>query len=502
MSIASLGKGPHLSALVARLLPAQKANIAPVEGREPTPIRPGLGDRSEQRWRSLAFFGGQVIAAAILFGLEAPRVSGDPVLFAVLLALNACAGRLSFSAYGDIRLSSDFAVIMAILVFFGAPGLVLAAPVAAIATRIRPSQPGHLFSYLLVTNTARLIIVGCASAAVYALLAPVNPARFDFALVAGGALATLVTFALYLAFTMGSLHLRKGQGLTSIWGTYVWLAPHYAALGIVGIALAGAYLGLGYLGIVAFCMPALMMRLAQKQYVDKTAESVEQLREKNNALQQANAEIKIVHEELRETYDATLEALVGALDARDQETKGHSIRVAQYMVTIAEALGVKRGSEEWTNMQRGALLHDVGKIGVSDNILLKPGKLTPAEWTDMRRHPEIGFNILREVSFLRGAAEIVLAHHERWDGGGYPKGLREGEIPLGSRIFTVVDTFDSMTSDRPYRRALSAKAALDEVLRCGGTQFDPLVVEAFLDIYEHWVLERERLHMPEMKAVA
>jgi len=229
---------------------------------------------------------------------------------------------------------------------------------------------------------------------------------------------------------------------------------------------------------------------------------VEQLREKNTALEQANVEIKTVHEELRVTYDATLEALVGALDARDQETKGHSIRVAQYMLTIAEALGVNPGTQEWTDMQRGALLHDVGKIGVSDNILLKPGKLTPEEWVDMRRHPEIGYNILRDVSFLRGAADIVLAHHERWDGGGYPKGLHEDEIPLGSRIFTVVDTFDSMTSDRPYRQALSARKALDEILRCGGSQFDPLVVEAFLDIYEKWVIERERMHAPKFQVAA
>jgi HD-GYP domain-containing protein (c-di-GMP phosphodiesterase class II) len=120
----------------------------------------------------------------------------------------------------------------------------------------------------------------------------------------------------------------------------------------------------------------------------------------------------------------------------------------------------------------------------------------------MRLHPEIGHNILREVTFLRGAADIVLAHHERWDGAGYPKGLRAEEIPLGSRIFSVVDTFDSMTWDRVYRKAMTTQEALNEILRCSGTQFDPLVVEAFLDIYDAWVIEREQMqdHSAIMRA--
>jgi putative nucleotidyltransferase with HDIG domain len=237
-----------------------------------------------------------------------------------------------------------------------------------------------------------------------------------------------------------------------------------------------------------------MMRVSMKLYVDKTAENVAKLKQQNTELEKANFEIRRFSDELRMTYDSTLEALVNALDARDQETKGHSVRVAHYMMTIARALGVKDGSQEWIDMQRGALLHDVGKIGVRDGILRKPGALTDQEWTEMRLHPEIGYNMLREVPFLKGAANIILAHHERWDGNGYPRGLHEDEIPLGSRIFSVVDTFDSMTSDRPYRRALSSKEALDEILRCSGSQFDPLAVEAFLDIYDQWVRDRDMLH--------
>jgi len=261
-------------------------------------------------------------------------------------------------------------------------------------------------------------------------------------------------------------------------------------------------LALGAPGILAFVAPALMMRLSMKQYVEKTRENVEKLTRQNEALRVANIQIRQVSDELKESYDSTLEALVNALDARDQETKGHSIRVSRYMMDIARAMGVSEGSQEWVDMQRGSLLHDVGKIGVSDAILLKPGKLTELEWEAMRQHPEIGYNMLRQVKFLSGAADLILAHHERWDGKGYPKGLREEEIPLGARIFMVVDTFDSMTSDRPYRRALSTLDALNEILRNSGSQFDPTVVEAFLDIYDAWVKEREELMAAERWAKA
>jgi putative nucleotidyltransferase with HDIG domain len=289
--------------------------------------------------------------------------------------------------------------------------------------------------------------------------------------------------------------LYRGEPIREFWSKNGWIAPYFFAFGGVGLALALSYIALGIPGILAFVAPALLIRVAMKQYVDKTTENVERLKVQNQQLQTANIEIRRMSDELRVSYDGTLEALVNALDARDQETKGHSLRVQRYMMDIAREFGVPEGSKEWIDMQRGSLLHDVGKIGVSDSILLKPGKLTDEEWSQMRKHPEIGYNMLRQVKFLEGAAEIILAHHERWDGKGYPYGLSGEDVPLGARIFMVCDTFDSMTSDRPYRKALSTQEALNEILKYRGTQFDPKVVEAFLDIYETWVKERE-----EMKA--
>ncbi|HMC81930.1 MAG TPA: HD domain-containing phosphohydrolase [Candidatus Polarisedimenticolia bacterium] len=204
------------------------------------------------------------------------------------------------------------------------------------------------------------------------------------------------------------------------------------------------------------------------------------------------AELVVKHREIAElfsklqvSYETTLEALAAALDTRDTETQGHSVRVSEYTVFIAERMGVKE--PQITEIRRGALLHDVGKIGIPDAILRKPGKLTAEEWKEMKRHPEIGHRILSGIKFLEHSLPIVIAHQERFDGSGYPMGLKGEEIPLGARVFAVVDTLDAMTSDRPYRKALSYEQARDEIVRNAGVQFDPRVVEVFLSIRpEEW----------------
>ncbi|OYT70908.1 MAG: hypothetical protein CFK49_11555 [Armatimonadetes bacterium JP3_11] len=151
---------------------------------------------------------------------------------------------------------------------------------------------------------------------------------------------------------------------------------------------------------------------------------------------------------------------------------------------MAMAHRLKLSSEELNDIERGALLHDIGKIGVPDSILYKPGPLTPEEWEIMKQHPVIGYRMCMKVDELRSAAPIVLHHHERWDGGGYPYGLAGEAIPLGARIFAIADTLDAMTSDRPYRKALSFAEAREEIIRCAGKQFDPEMVKLFLEIPE------------------
>lgn len=184
--------------------------------------------------------------------------------------------------------------------------------------------------------------------------------------------------------------------------------------------------------------------------------------------------------DLEQSYDITLEAMGDALDLRDAETEGHSKRVTAYTIALAQSMGV--GAEDLRTIARGAFLHDIGKIAIPDRILLKPGRLTPDEVAIMREHCTRGYEIVRKIPFLREASEIVYAHQESFDGSGYPRGLRETEIPLGARIFAIADTVDAITSDRPYRRGKSFAVARDEVVRCSGTQFDPMIVDHFLKL--------------------
>ncbi|ABB32148.1 response regulator receiver modulated metal dependent phosphohydrolase [Geobacter metallireducens RCH3] len=202
-------------------------------------------------------------------------------------------------------------------------------------------------------------------------------------------------------------------------------------------------------------------------------------------------QIRMAMEDLNLAYNHTLTALVRALDAREKETGSHSERVMTYTLLLGEAMGVPE--KDLSVMARGALLHDIGKVGISDNILLKPAKLDEREWMEMMRHPQLGYEILSGIKFLKGPAEIVFAHHERFDGSGYPKGLSRSGIPLGARIFSLVDTLDAMTSDRPYRKALPFEAVTSEVRRCRGTQFDPEIVDIFLSIpRERWEVVGKR----------
>lgn len=201
------------------------------------------------------------------------------------------------------------------------------------------------------------------------------------------------------------------------------------------------------------------------------------------AVEEKTRELAIAYQEISETYRITLEALVTALDARECETGNHSQRVVRLTLAIADRIGI--GGPDRDHLARGALLHDIGKIGVSDQVLLKPGRLIPEEWSEMRRHPEIGARILSGIPFLKPAAEIVLSHQERWDGTGYPRGLAGHQIPIGARIFAVADALDAITSDRPYRRGRSYRDACGEISTHAGTQFDPEVVRVFLEIREH-----------------
>jgi putative nucleotidyltransferase with HDIG domain len=184
--------------------------------------------------------------------------------------------------------------------------------------------------------------------------------------------------------------------------------------------------------------------------------------------------------DLERSYDITLEALGDALDLKDAETEGHSKRVTAF--TIALARGMEIPLPQIRVIARGAFLHDIGKMAIPDAILLKPDKLHQDEQKIMREHCSRGYQMLRKIPFLQDAAEIVYSHQEHYDGSGYPRGLKGEEIALGARVFAIADTLDAITSDRPYRKAKSFAVARGEIKRCSGSQFDPKVVEAYLNV--------------------
>jgi putative nucleotidyltransferase with HDIG domain len=183
-------------------------------------------------------------------------------------------------------------------------------------------------------------------------------------------------------------------------------------------------------------------------------------------------------QELEESYFASMESLARAIDARDPYTFGHSTRVAAISLEIAQ--GLELNAEEQKTLRRSALLHDIGKIGVEDRILRKPGPLTDEDWEAMKQHPLIGYKMLSGLHFLKPSLVGILHHHERWDGKGFPAGLTGGAIPMYIRILTVADTLDAMTSDRPYRAGLAFEEALAQIQKGAGTQFDPGAVEALM----------------------
>jgi HD-GYP domain-containing protein (c-di-GMP phosphodiesterase class II) len=188
-------------------------------------------------------------------------------------------------------------------------------------------------------------------------------------------------------------------------------------------------------------------------------------------LQRSNTELSLA-------YDATIEGWSAALDLRDRETEGHTQRVTEMTLRLAKAMGFSE--QELVHVRRGALLHDIGKMGMPDRILLKPDKLTREEWEVMRKHPDYAYQLLERITYLSAALDIPHCHHEKWDGSGYPRGLKESNIPLAARIFAVVDVYDALTSDRPYRNGWSHEKAVNYIQEQSGSHFDPQVVDAFI----------------------
>jgi HD-GYP domain-containing protein (c-di-GMP phosphodiesterase class II) len=208
----------------------------------------------------------------------------------------------------------------------------------------------------------------------------------------------------------------------------------------------------------------------------------EEIKEIYRRERQRTRELEQALQHLNDTYLDTMKTLAFLVEAKDVGTRTHLDRAHSYGMALVRMMAPELASRP--EIGYGFLLHDIGKIGISERILNKPGPLTSAEWSVMQTHPVIGTQIVAPMRFLGEALDVIAHHHEKFDGSGYPRGLKNGDIPLAARIFSIVDAFDAMTTDRPYRRSVPVEAALDEIVRCSGHHFDPDVVEAFLLLME------------------
>ena len=260
---------------------------------------------------------------------------------------------------------------------------------------------------------------------------------------------------------------------------------------VYGVFAAGVVLAdrsIGLLGILIFAMPAAATLIATGQYLRATERMVEELRLKNQTLEGLLAENRGLLASLSRGHMQLIRGLAQSIDAKDPYTAGHTSRVAQYSVRIAGALGLDDATRR--EIEHGALLHDIGKIGVPDAVLTKPGPLDDKEWEAMRLHPLVACAILDGVDLSPTVLSMVRHHHENLDGTGYPDHLAGDDLPIAARIARVADAFDAMTSDRPYRDALTLNAARAELRRNKGTQFCPEIVDAFEELIERGQLDR------------
>jgi diguanylate cyclase (GGDEF)-like protein/putative nucleotidyltransferase with HDIG domain len=293
--------------------------------------------------------------------------------------------------------------------------------------------------------------------------------------------AGLAAGAAYFAVNTGLLSFALAmEGHERWWRAwherFLWLLPHWVVYGFVGGVMAIAYHAAGPYALAVFAVPLLLMRKTQEAYLRHTRKSAQKLREAAETIQDQNVSLEKANRLLRERSTAAMESLSATVDARDAYTAGHSRRVQELALAIGRELGLSKA--ELDLLGHAALFHDIGKLAVPDAILLKPATLTHDEWDLMQRHAEEGARIIDRLGFLQDAVPAIRHHHERFDGTGYPDGLKGEDIPLGARIIHVADALDSMLTTRIYRAARPAKEAMEELKRSAGSQFCPRCVAA------------------------
>ena len=426
-----------------------------------------------------------LIAVVVVVGGTAGMIAfarggtGDIIGIAVLVGLVAGGQALAFEALDHSTISVSAVGSLAGAALFGPRvALLIALGVCAVEWSSRRAR-----LHQTLFNVGALTLSGIAGAWVYALL----PST-DWAFVVSGALAGAAYYAVSVGLLSLAIALETGETwLKTLRERFVWLFVHYIVYGVIGATIAVAYGTVGVLALVVFAVPLILVRKAQLDYIGHTEAHVRQLREASRTIEGQNESLVKANTLLRERATEAMESLAAAVDARDTYTAGHSRRVQEISVHIGRELGLE--GSELESLSFAALFHDVGKLAVPDSVLLKNGPLQSDEWWVIRRHAAEGERIIGHLGFLSDATPAIRHHHEHFNGGGYPDGLRGEAIPLGARVIHVADAFDSMSSDRVYRDALSREAALAELRVGSGSQFCPRCVGAFETVLASGSLE-------------
>jgi diguanylate cyclase (GGDEF)-like protein/putative nucleotidyltransferase with HDIG domain len=422
--------------------------------------------------RRLAIFVGLVSAVGVAAGVLGAIVgtSTDWIGLIVLVALVGAGQALALEVDdGSISVSAVGSIAGAAL-FGPRAALALAVTIAAVEWSARRS-PFHHVAF----NIGTLSLSSLAAAAVFTAGFSGDLGKLVY-VVAG-----IAAGATYFAVNMSLLSLVVAiEGHERWWAVFrerfAWLATHYLVYGFVAGVIWVGHETAGLWALAVFAVPLLLMRKTQEAYLRHTQRSAQKLRAAAETIQTQNVSLEHANRLLRERSTAAMESLSATVDARDAYTAGHSRRVQQLALAIGRELGLSQA--ELDLLGHAALFHDIGKLAIPDAILLKPGTLTDGEWALMQRHADEGARIIDRLGFLNDAVPAIRHHHERFDGTGYPDGLRGEEIPLGARIIHVADALDSMLTTRIYRAARPAAEALDELRRAAGTQFCPRCVTA------------------------
>jgi len=459
----------------------------------PTPT-PNQRDRWMQIYIGSMAVGAVALIFATAYALPMPTIDWTGLFVFMLLALTL--ELVATEIYSrDASVSTSVAPIIGAMMAFGIIGAALTALMVAGITQFRTKKPINR----IIFNTSNHLI----SSTLCLLLLRFSPIPLlEWPLPLQALFAILASIVIYLSstgFLAGILALSTGQSFIDIWQEkFKWLGLHYIALGAVAFVLFYSYVTVGTFSVIILLVPLAMLHFGQYQYIKATQSMVDQLNANNQTLTNRNQEVQRLNDEL-------LLALASTIDLRDPFVVEHSRHVARYAAIIAQELGLTQPQIHL--VYQAGLIHDIGKLAIPEAILFKPGRLTQDEYEVIKEHVTVGADLLNDFQSLQSVATFVRYHHERYDGRGYPDGLKGDEIPLEARILALSDAVEAMASDRPYRRGSTVAAILKEIQNEAGSQFDPSVVQAFVTVVQREgdatiINSARNIELPELKSNA